>query len=75
MNWNKQTLRAGVLAILLAMMLRLIGSGFFADSLAVFSQPELSDFLISGETGSTPPPATPPPGPPPHHKPASNWLS
>ncbi len=54
MNWNKQTLRAGVLAILLAMMLRLIGSGFFADTLAVFSQPELSDFIISGETGRKP---------------------
>lgn len=54
MNWNKQTLRAGVLAILLAMMLRLIGSGFFADSLAVFSQPELADFIISGETGRKP---------------------
>ena len=54
MNWNKQTLRAGVLAILLAMMLRLIGSGFFADTLAVFSQPELSDLIISGETGRKP---------------------
>jgi stage II sporulation protein P len=59
MNWNKQTLRAGVLAILLAMTLRLIGSGFFADSLAVFSQPELSDFLISGETGRKPTQPTP----------------
>lgn len=54
MNWNKQTLRAGVLAIALAMLLRLIGSGFFADTLAVFSQPELSDYIISGETGRKP---------------------
>ena len=60
MNWNKQTLRAGVLAILLAMMLRLIGSGFLADSLAVFSQPELSDLIISGETGRKPSQSTQP---------------
>lgn len=73
MNWNKQTLRAGVLAILLAMMLRLIGSGFFADTLAVFSQPELADFIIAGETGRKPaPPTTPPPvkpNPPSSHQP------
>ncbi len=54
MNWNKQTLRAGALSILLAMLLRLIGSSIFADTLAVFSQPELSDLIISGETGRKP---------------------
>ena len=61
MNWNKQTLRAGALAIVLAMVLRLIGSSIFADTLAVFSQPELTDFIISGETGRKPTDQTEPP--------------
>lgn len=64
MNWNKQTLRAGALAILLAMVLRLIGSGVFGDVLEVFAQPELASFLIYTESGRDTPPATDPTGEP-----------
>lgn len=54
MNWNKQALRVGGLAILFAMLLRLIGSGVFGSSFAVFAQPELASFLIYSETGRKP---------------------
>lgn len=54
MNWNKQALRVGGLAILFAMLLRLIGSGVFGSTLAVFAQPELASFLIYSETGRNP---------------------
>jgi stage II sporulation protein P len=54
MNWNKQALRVGGLAILFAMLLRIIGSGVFGSTLAVFAQPELASFLIYSETGRKP---------------------
>ena len=54
MNWNKQTLRVGALAILFAMLLRLIGSGVFSSTLEVFAQPELASFLIYSESGRKP---------------------
>ena len=54
MNWNKQTLRVGALAILFAMLLRLIGSGVLGSTLEVFAQPELASFLIYSETGRKP---------------------
>lgn len=54
MEWNKRTLRVGSLAILFAMLLRLIGSGMFGSTLAVFSQPELASFLIYAESGRKP---------------------
>ena len=55
MNWNKQILRVGGLAIRLAMLLRLSGSGVFGSTLEVFAQPELASFLIYAETGRKPP--------------------
>lgn len=54
MNWNKQALRVGGLAILFAMLLRLIGSGVFGSTLSVFAQPELASFLIYTESGRKP---------------------
>lgn len=54
MNWNKQTLRVGSLAILLAVLLRLIGSGVFGSTFEVFAQPELASFLIYSQTGRKP---------------------
>lgn len=54
MNWNKQTLRVGALAILFAMLLRLIGSGVFGSTLEVFARPELASFLIYSESGRKP---------------------
>lgn len=54
MNWNKQALRVGALAILFAMLLRLIGSGVLGTTFEVFAQPELASFLIYSETGRKP---------------------
>ena len=56
MNRNKQMLRAGTLAVLFAMLLRLIGSGVFGNTLSVFAQPELASFLIYAESGRKPQP-------------------
>ena len=54
MNWNKQALRVGALAIFFAMLLRLIGSGVLGATFEVFAQPELASFLIYSETGRKP---------------------
>lgn len=56
MNKNQQTLRVGALAVLLAMLLRLICSGTLGSVLEVFAQPELASFLIYTETGRNPQP-------------------
>lgn len=56
MNKNQQTLRVGALAILLAILLRLIGSGTLGGVLDVFAQPELASFLIYTQTGRNPEP-------------------
>ena len=51
MNRNRQVLRAGVLAIMLAMALRLIDSGIFGPAMEAFAQSELAAFLIYAESG------------------------
>lgn len=56
MNKNQQALRVGALAVLLAMLLRLICSGVLGSVLEVFAQPELASFLIYTETGRNPEP-------------------
>lgn len=67
MNWNNQMLRIGALSVLLAVLLRMIGSGVLGGVFEVFAQPELASFLIYSESGkkpslqdttSTQPPAT-----------------
>lgn len=60
MNLNNKTLRVGALAVLLAMLLRLIGSLVLGDVWAVFAQPELASFLVRAETGREPDTTEPP---------------
>lgn len=54
MNWHKQTIRVGILAVLTAMLLRYAGSDLFGHALGIFSQPRLASFLIYSETGRKP---------------------
>lgn len=54
MNRNKQILRVGALSVLLAVLLRLIGSGVLGGVFEVFAQPELASFLVYSESGRNP---------------------
>lgn len=54
MNRNNQMLRIGALSVLLAVLLRLIGSGFLGGVFEVFAQPQLASFLIYAESGKKP---------------------
>ena len=65
MKLNQQALRVGALAVVLAVLLRLMGSGLLGGVLDVFAQPELASFLISAETGRQPDPTVPPQTDPP----------
>lgn len=56
MNRNKQIFRIGALSVLLAVLLRLIGSGVLGGVFEVFAQPELASFLVYSETGRKPEP-------------------
>lgn len=59
MNQNKTPLQIGCLVILLAVALRMLGSGLFGSKLDVFAQPELASFLLFSETGRIPPETEP----------------
>ena len=63
MNRNNQLLRIGALSVLLAMLLRLIGSGFLGGVFEVFAQPELASFLLYSESGKKPNPDSTNPAP------------
>ena len=55
MNWKDMSARTGMLAILLAILLRMVGAGgLFGHAAGIFSQPELASFLIYSETGRQP---------------------
>lgn len=50
MDINKRTLRNGALVILAAVVLRIILSCTIGDSVALFAQPQLADYLIREKT-------------------------
>ncbi len=54
MNKKQQVLRVGALAVLLAVLLRMICSGVLGSVLDVFAQPQLASFLIYSESGRNP---------------------
>jgi stage II sporulation protein P len=54
MDWHKQTIRVGTLAVVTAMLLRFVCSDIFGSALGIFQQPELASFLIYTETGRRP---------------------
>lgn len=56
MKRNDSLLRIGALSVLLAVLLRLIGSGVLGGVFEVFAQPELASFLIYSESGKKPAP-------------------
>lgn len=54
MDKQKQAFRVGSLAILLAILLRMVCSGALGDRVALFSRPRLAGFLLHAETGREP---------------------
>ncbi|MBQ7345121.1 MAG: stage II sporulation protein P [Oscillospiraceae bacterium] len=54
MRDKDQAKKVGALAIVLAILLRLILGAVFADGDSIFSYPRLASFLISAETGRAP---------------------
>lgn len=60
MKNNQQALRVGALAVLLAVLLRMIASGVLGGVLDVFAQPELASFLLYSESGRQPEETLPP---------------
>jgi len=71
MDKQKQAFRVGSLAILLAILLRMICSGALGERVALFSRPRLAGFLFYTETGRevVPTPTTVPTTAPPQPKP------
>ena len=61
MKWQRKCLRVGTWAILLAIFLRLYGSGAFAQIVQLLQQPETAAVLLYLETGKVfrPPPEEP----------------
>lgn len=62
MDKHKQALRIGALAIVLAVLLRMICSGVLGNVFQVFAQPQLASFLIHSGSGRAPDTATIPTG-------------
>lgn len=54
MDKQKQAFRVGTLAILLAVLLRMVCSGALGDRVALFSRPRLAGFLLYTQTGREP---------------------
>lgn len=61
MRDKDQAKKVGALAIVFAILLRLILGAVFADGDSIFSYPRLASFLISAETGRVPEEDAPPP--------------
>lgn len=58
MDKQKQAFRVGSLAILLAVLLRMVCSTALGNDMPLFSQPQLAAFLLYTETGREPAPVT-----------------
>ena len=50
MDWHKQTIRVGTLAVVTAMLLRFVCSDIFGSALGIFQQPELASAASAAET-------------------------
>ena len=62
MDKQKQALRIGALAIVLAVLLRMICSGVLGNVFQVFAQPQLASFLIQSGSARVPDASTIPSG-------------